>query len=173
MDRFRLTNDLLTGMDDIDAQHRMVIDLANRIVDQAAERGADAEFFDSLRFLSEYVQYHFAAEELAMQQTDFADYEQHCGQHRAFRERIGELIEISLEAESIAPLRDRVFVVVVGWLTRHVQMADKKLAKHLRSHAADMVARLPDTASLASSGMLDGRIDLERIDAGTQSAPDP
>jgi hemerythrin len=171
MDRFQLTNDLLTGIDDVDAQHRLIFDLANEIVDPTSERGGDTAFFDSLRFLSEYVQYHFAAEELAMQQTGFAEFEAHRSLHHEFRLQIGELIEISLESQSLSQVRTRLMLAVVGWLSDHIRIADKKLAKHLRAHAGDLVAALPDTDSLAKSGILDSRIDLNRIDVESKSAP--
>lgn len=135
MDRFQLTNDLLTGLEAVDSQHRMLFDLANQIVDPSSERGADAAFFSSLAFLAEYVEYHFATEELAMERTEYPAKSNHIAAHREFRELIGQFLERSLEEPSISELRRRLAQAVAGWLTDHIRIKDRALATHLRQNA--------------------------------------
>lgn len=159
MDRFQLTNDLLTGIDTVDSQHRMLFDLANQIVDPSSERGADAAFFASLAFLAEYVEFHFASEELAMTQTDYPMRAGHVAAHLEFRELVGEFLERSLEEPSITELRKRLTQAVAGWLTDHIRVKDRALATHLRAHAGEVGFVLPDQEALISAGYIQARTD--------------
>jgi hemerythrin len=157
MDRFAITNDLLTGADDIDAQHRQLFHLANSAVESAGEDGSDRQFFAALAFLSDYIQYHFAAEESAMAQSNFPEQEQHRRAHLGFREEIGELVEASLETSRIADLRQRLHALIAGWLTAHIRETDKILAAHLRRHALDGIGDWPSADELLAAGVIDAR----------------
>lgn len=169
MDRFILSDDLLTGMDDVDAQHRLLFELANQVVDPTSERGANAAFFASLAFLAEYVRYHFAAEEFAMKRAHYPEAERHCLAHVEFRALIGEFLEASLEEPSIADLRLRLTEAVEGWLTTHIRVADKALAGYLRLCASDGPATLPGTPTLIAAGFFDNGIDFTEIEAPSAS----
>ncbi len=158
MDRFILTDDLLTGMDDVDAQHRLLFELANQTVDPTSERGANAAFFASLAFLSEYVRYHFAAEEFAMKHAQYPEAERHCLAHVEFRALIGEFLEASLEEPSIANLRLRLTEAIAGWLTTHIRVADKALSGYLRLHAGDGAEDWPSADELMAAGAIDERM---------------
>lgn len=172
MERFPFTDDLLSGMDDIDAQHRMLFDLANQVVDPTSQRGADASFFASLAFLSEYVDFHFAAEELAMEQAAYPQRATHCRLHREFRAMIGGFVEASLEVSSITELRVQLTEVVSGWLTQHIRVADRALATYLRSHAGSETPVLPGVGKLVDAGYLDHAIDLGRAEFKSAVEPD-
>ncbi|HEY5959474.1 MAG TPA: hemerythrin family protein [Polyangiaceae bacterium] len=170
MDRFVFTDDLLTGMDDIDAQHRMLFELANQVVDPTTQRGADAAFFASLAFLSEYVQFHFAAENLAMQQANYPARDSHLAAHTAFRQRIAELLESALETVDISELRVRLQEAVTGWFAHHIRTADKALAQYLRLQAGSTLPPgLPDSDELVDSGFADKRVSWSVLRAAIDS----
>jgi hemerythrin len=133
MPRFRLTDELLTGIDGVDQQHRMLFELANRIVDPETERGADVAVFASLAFLSEYVQDHFAAEESAMAAVGYPDRDNHARAHDDFRKLIAVLLEQSLEERNITELRRSLARAVSVWLVHHVRVDDKAMAAYLRA----------------------------------------
>jgi hemerythrin len=170
MDRFAFTDDLLTGMDDIDAQHRMLFEFANQVVDPTTQRGADASFFTSLAFLSEYVQYHFAAESLAMQQANYPARETHLAAHAVFRRTIAELLEVSLETVDITELRLQLREAVTGWLAHHVRTADKALAQYLRLQASMMPPALPDPDELVTAGFAEKRVSWSVLRAAIDSS---
>lgn len=163
MDRFLLTDDLLTGVNDIDAQHRLLFELANRIVDPNTQQGNDESFLASLAFLAEYVQYHFAAEELAMQQSRDPNIQQHRAAHSEFRDELSGFLECSREVSSIAELRPRFEAAVLGWLFDHIRVTDKAMALHLRRHAGEKFASLPDADMLVAKGFAKSPIDLRRL----------
>jgi hemerythrin-like metal-binding protein len=157
MDRFVFTDDLLTGLDDVDAQHRQLFDLANRVVEHECHKGEDGQFFAALAFLSDYVQYHFAAEELAMKRASYPETELHQRAHQDFRELIGEFVEVSLEVPNVAELSARLTEVISGWLTAHIRAADRDLARYLRRHALDDVGGWPNAEQLMAAGVIDDR----------------
>lgn len=152
MARLKLSDDLLCGVDDIDAQHRRLFELANLALEPSLG-GTDATFFSSLAFLSEYVNYHFAAEELAMTQSGYPATHQHCRWHAEFRQLVAELLELSLEAADITELKVRLADAIGVWFAQHIRVADKALAAYLREHAGADSACFPDEAALIQAGI--------------------
>jgi len=158
MDRFILSDDLLTGADDIDAQHRQLFDIANRVFACARQCGnAEREFFDAVSFLSDYVHYHFAAEEHAMAELGYPERELHRQAHADFRQLLGEIVTESLEAPNVGDLSVRLGEMIEGWLTAHIGEADKALARFLRHLTAAGLDMLPSADVLAESGTINER----------------
>ena len=91
MKRFELTEDMLTGIPDIDAHHRTLLELGNRVMDTSIVKTGDKKVFDeALQFLADYVIYHFAAEEYVMSEYGYP----HDGNHRQWHERFkGEVLD--------------------------------------------------------------------------------
>ena len=147
MDRFQMTEDLLTGISDIDDQHRRLFELAQLTVEPDARREGDANFFKSVAFLSDYVHFHFASEALAMKRTSFPDRAEHCRDHAIFVNRLARIIESSLEAPSVLTLKTELTELISGWLRDHIRVADKGLARYLKQCAGDSPATLPDLSS--------------------------
>jgi hemerythrin len=164
MDPFAFTDDLLTGMDDIDAQHRMLFEFANQTVDPSTQRGADASFFASLAFLAEYVEYHFAAEALAMQRSDYPARAGHLSAHASFRQRIAAMLEASLETSDITSLRLELRDAISVWLAQHVRTADKAFAEFLRQQENHDLG-LPDADDLVEAGLVEKRISWSELRA--------
>lgn len=135
MDPFPFTDDLLTGLEEIDSQHRKLFELANRIADPSPPVAVDSTLLGSLAFLSEYVEEHFVAEELAMQEAAYPELTQHVKEHVELRKTIAGLLESALLVPSLDELKPALNDVVVGWLCGHIRVTDKAMAVHLRQLA--------------------------------------
>ncbi len=164
MEKFRLTDDLLTGVDDIDAQHRTLFKFANLIVDPSTRQGEDASFVRSLAFLVEYVHFHFAAEELAMKRSAYPEADQHAESHARFREKVAKFIDLSRDDASMSEVRDFLKAAIVGWLTEHIRVKDKALAMHLMRHAGEQPATLPNAEELVAAGLSSRPINLAELE---------
>jgi len=80
-----------TGIEEIDAQHRHLLDLAERlerVIEQSndqATMAAELEEMDTVRSiiaeLVEYASYHFDTEERYMRDNDYPEYDQHHQEH--------------------------------------------------------------------------------------------
>lgn len=165
MDQLLLTDDLLTGVDDIDAQHRKLFRYANLIVDPTTRQGQDDSLVRSLAFLVEYVHFHFAAEELAMKQSAYPETDGHARSHVRFRNKVAKFLEASRDEPSPSELRDFLKAAIVGWLTEHIRVNDKAFAVHLMGHAGGRAATLPNAEALVAAGLSNRPINLAQLEA--------
>ena len=160
MDQFVLTDALLTGVADIDNQHRMLFRLANQVVDPATLAGGPLVFMQLLAFLGGYVEYHFAGEELAMRQAAYPGLEKHVLWHGLF---CAEVEDIALQAQQSGvseQLVRRVSDAVQSWLTDHICVTDRQLADFLVDRAAHDSIHLPAEQQLRDAGMIPSDFDL-------------
>ena len=75
------SNELSVGIEEIDEQHKVLVDLLNQIHEAIQQRhGAEAtgEIIDRL---GEYTRIHFAVEESLMRILHYSEYERHKEEH--------------------------------------------------------------------------------------------
>ena len=118
-----------TGVGMIDAQHRILVDLINRL-EQTAGEPELVETADSiLHNLRQYSIYHFAAEETVMIREGYAGLEAHRQQHRDFVE---ELEGLEIDSLIDSPERGRDMLEFLRkWLVDHILKEDMKFARSL------------------------------------------
>ena len=155
MDQFQLTDQLLTGVGDIDEQHRKLFALANRLLETGTDSGGNRlAAMQALAFLGGYVDYHFAAEELAMRDSNFPGYAEHRTFHESFREQVGDIAE---EAQNGAPpdlMMRRVAALVADWLITHIRFMDHAFAAYLIGRSTTTSIHLPSADRLKDAGLV-------------------
>lgn len=134
MPAFVWNDNLNTGVDRIDDQHKVLVNSLNEAqatLGVLPERGALEEI---TRDLLSYALYHFDTEEQLMRDLGYGvarpeEMIRHIDEHRAFsrtvlniRERIGEDEPVS---------RDELIGFLTDWLVNHIQHIDKKLAEFI------------------------------------------
>ena len=154
MGRFKLTGTLVTGNQDIDHQHRTLLELGNRVVEPSAVDDNPALFHEALGFLAAYVDYHFASEEHVMRETGYPRYQQHREWHQRFRQEVAELVRLEQVDDDSKALRLRVSFAIEDWLLAHTQIMDAELAKFLRQQRGGTVVKFPDVRTLKQAGSL-------------------
>lgn len=119
----------LTGIGEVDNQHKKLIGLTNQL-DEAVQRQKGAEVVGRvLSDLTKYIAFHFGYEEILMDQIKYADSPAHISEHVEFAGKIEGFkksfdsgdSEVSVEVLNF--LRD--------WLTHHIMKTDRKLAQSL------------------------------------------
>jgi hemerythrin len=129
-------NDLLTGVDEIDLQHRELFARFNDLLTACNQGKGRAEIDRLLGFLRTYVATHFAAEEELQVASGFPDYAVHKAAHGTFTADLDRLLgQLHSEGPSL-PLVIQTNQMLVAWLIRHICRMDKALAEFLRSRAA-------------------------------------
>ena len=123
---------LLTGVEDIDRQHREMFERVGALLDASRNRRSREEVLRLLEFLGTYVVEHFSAEEREMERTGYARLEAHQLEHRQFVKEL-ELLRSELEVDGPGAL----FVIRVGnrvteWLREHIYRTDRVLGEWLR-----------------------------------------
>ena len=129
---------LAVGVPEIDAQHQELFRRADRLVSalRAGDRGAVQPL---VRYLTEYVVEHFAAEERYMREIGYPGLEGHRAAHDAFREDFAEMLA-DYERKGPTPLVAlSMHNWLSDWLRRHVGGLDVEIGRY-----ADAKRRGPD-----------------------------
>ncbi len=125
---------LLTGVDEIDRQHREMFARLDALLEATKHRRSKEEVLRMMEYLGGYVVDHFAAEEREMDRTAYPRAEAHRLEHRQFVKEL-EVLRQELATEGPSVL----FVIRVGnrvteWLREHIYRTDRLLGEWLREH---------------------------------------
>jgi hemerythrin-like metal-binding protein len=132
MKPLELTDDLKTGIVDIDDQHRQLFIWANEITSDEVILD-DSKFLETVDKLEEYVSYHFRAEEYAMDKYDYDKLEKHRAQHRRLMKEVTDLfIRFKREGASKG-LKVELQYLVADWYVLHIKEWDKPFAAFMKS----------------------------------------
>jgi hemerythrin len=121
---------LLTGVTEIDEQHRILVNTLNEANAKLAEN-TSLEFLEQItRDLLSYALYHFEMEEELMQEYGYrddsaADAESHLQQHRSFSGKV-VAVRDGLKAGTLIS-REDLLSFLNDWLVQHILNTDKKL----------------------------------------------
>ena len=127
------TDDLATGVDEIDEQHRELFRRINSLLESCNQGKGKKEIDGVVRFLEDYVETHFSEEERYMTKYGFPSYSGHKSQHLEFIENLSG-IKRKLDEEGPG-----LVVVVttnqmlVDWLKAHIRKLDKELGAFLKA----------------------------------------
>ncbi len=117
-----------TGIDVVDAQHRTLVALLNRMAQQFIDGSTEVQTRQILGELADYAEHHFSTEEavwLAAFGQD-AHLDSHQQRHRAFFEHIAHL---QVGQRPFQEVLDDLFGYLSSWLAFHILDSDKRMAK--------------------------------------------
>ena len=125
-------NDLDTGIDVIDAQHRRIIEMINHLHTAQATRDrlAIGEVIDEL---VDYTLSHFAFEEELMEEAGYTFTNAHKRVHEIFIKRVAEYRQRYQAGEDIA---DELKNMLSRWLINHIRGDDKAYAETIKRNLA-------------------------------------
>lgn len=142
MGHIEWTEALSVGIDAIDAQHRRLLDIINRLDDAVAAGGSAGGLSPVLAELEDYTKEHFSIEEEAFDETAYPEAKGHKAEHAAF---IGKLADFrkavpgagggmaggsGTEAPPTTETGPRpeaaMLAFLRSWLTRHISFSDKR-----------------------------------------------
>jgi hemerythrin len=124
---------LLTGIDEIDGQHRELFARIGALLEASRSGRSREEVVRLLEFLGSYVVDHFAVEERIMEEAGYPRLGGHRAEHLQFMK---ELAILRHELKSEGPTK--LFVIRVGnrvteWLREHIYRTDRILADWLKA----------------------------------------
>jgi len=118
------SNLFCVGVREIDDQHRVLVDLLNRL--GAAVDGNSTEIQgEILESLTQYVGRHFADEERLMIENGYEQAAAHLADHRRLTERVGQMSADFKQGK--APSMEALAIFLRQWLTFHILHTDKEL----------------------------------------------
>ncbi len=130
MARFEFTKDLETGNALIDREHRELLAAANKLMEACSSGKGRGQMSETVKFLNDYVERHFADEEKLQKQSGYPGYESHRAFHEKYKQTLREITAgISDSGISIADLAK--LNGHIGLLVTHIRTEDKKLGAFL------------------------------------------
>ncbi len=120
---------LSVGIDEIDEDHRKLIQIFN-ILNHAVAEGDSPEYLAAtLEELINCTVWHFSHEERLMLKYRYGETEQHKAEHRELIQTAKELQQGILQAGR--PMVGEQVEFLERWLTEHILTADGRLGSHL------------------------------------------
>jgi len=110
----------------LDEHHQKLFSVINLVYENVMNSREIDCVLPKIDQLSEYTNYHFAAEEQHMREMGFPGIEDHVARHREFTHTI-ETLRASYNNNDLEVSRD--LIIVLGeWLLQHVLKEDRKYA---------------------------------------------
>jgi hemerythrin len=127
------SDDLSVGIQEIDEQHKILVNLINRLFDETALNEADPRVIEEIMSeLIEYTVVHFAVEESLFRIFDYPEIETHIGHHHDLKVQVFEIQEKIKVDPSI--VNTELLIFLKNWLEHHIQQEDKLYASFLIEH---------------------------------------
>ena len=131
--KYEFTQDLVTGNELIDYQHRALIDAVNKLYAACAAGKARQEISSATAFLVSYTDTHFRDEERLQIQYRYPDHIMHKRAHDAFKDVVAGITrKLDEQGPTIAVIGE-VNTAVAGWLINHIKKEDTKVAAHIKT----------------------------------------
>jgi hemerythrin len=134
------TEDLSVGNETIDSQHRELFDRINDLVAAIKQKTCKYKIGDVIKFLDDYIVFHFGEEENIMLKHGYPGYQEHKAQHKIFLDNF-ETLKVELpkleggKKPGSYDLSVETNQVVVDWILLHIAGVDKKLGEFLKDAA--------------------------------------
>ena len=131
MKHLQLTDDILTGIEEIDNQHRELLAKGNAVLFPATGRLETKDILNELEFLIQYVDEHFSDEERLMEYYGYEKVLGHKKQHQRIRREVEGLFRKVKQTDSVESLASELYFLLSDWATYHINEWDKGYAAFL------------------------------------------
>ncbi|MBK9351934.1 MAG: hemerythrin family protein [Sulfuritalea sp.] len=123
------TDTLLTGIKEIDEQHKVMFDVIARLEQAVGAEDKWSAVHFALVELTSYVNIHFAVEEALLRLHDYPGLDAHIASHRAFSAALADIKKHSIRED----VSDAMTTLVKTWLAQHIGKEDIAYVPHLRN----------------------------------------
>ena len=117
-----------TGNPGIDGDHQRLIDLFNEFAQAVNSGKGKAAIRGVLDELADYTHYHFAREELLMQEADYPGYARHKKMHDGF---VKQVDDICAHLGGGGDFSTFILSFLSQWLSGHILGPDRQLGRYL------------------------------------------
>jgi hemerythrin-like metal-binding protein len=117
------------GLDEIDAQHKVLFDLINQLWHHMVQRSPLHAIMATIEELERYTLAHFTAEETFMRVIGYPHFDAHKKQHSAFILRVAKEKAAVTAGQGIS---FEVLTFLKDWLVDHILVSDKAYAEETK-----------------------------------------
>ncbi|MFI3219501.1 MAG: bacteriohemerythrin [Methylococcales bacterium] len=127
------SNELSVGIEEIDEQHKVLVNLINRLFDETVvhQAGTSVVMEEILHELIEYTVIHFAVEESLFRIFHYPETETHTRHHDELKAQVLDIQKKVKQGE--AAVNTELLMFLKRWLTNHILQEDKLYAPFLLS----------------------------------------
>ncbi len=128
------SDDLSLEIDEIDAQHKELLAMINRLHSATVSGDWSRQIVtltDILMGLIDYLQYHFATEEKYMILHEYPGYEEHHKEHSQFVAEVTSFSEAFKNGTK--GLSEEILSFLKEWYIRHITLSDVRFGVYLNS----------------------------------------
>jgi hemerythrin len=130
------TNDLNTGIDVIDRQHRRIVDYINNL--EIANAQQDLELIGKvLDDLVDYTLSHFAFEESLQEEAEYKFCKPHKKVHELFVRRVNEYVERFKLGDDVTA---EIHKMLSNWLINHIKRDDADYVSAVKANMIGIIA---------------------------------
>lgn len=116
--------ELSVGLQEIDEQHKVLVNLINKLFNEAILKKPDHAIIDGvLTELTQYTIIHFAVEESLFRIFDYPDNDSHQQQHERLK---SEVVKIQKKFKDGTVVDIELMHFIKKWLKQHIMIEDKK-----------------------------------------------
>ncbi len=133
MAKLAWSQDLETGIEVIDQQHKMIVDYINKLDDARASGQRNPIIAKVISDLVDYTVSHFAFEESMQEEARYPFLKAHKKVHDIFVKRVGEFQERFEKGEDISEELHR---LMFNWLFNHIKSDDADYVASVHSNLA-------------------------------------
>lgn len=123
---------LSVGVQEIDNQHKKLVEIINELHDAMKEGKGRKLLGDIIKRMEEYTVYHFGTEEKHFVEFHYEQAESHKAEHRGFIAKVEDFQKRF--SESNIELTIEVMNFLKDWLLNHIKVSDKKFTKCFNEH---------------------------------------
>ena len=117
------------GVDELDDQHKQLINMINQLKDIKNISVGSESISTTLAEMTKYMDYHFKAEEKYLIDSGYPDFLSHSKQHNEFMEKTMEFCQDTIDRKEDVP--EKIHSYLMLWLTNHILKSDMKYKSHL------------------------------------------
>jgi hemerythrin-like metal-binding protein len=118
-----------TGIEDVDYEHREMIELINELHANLSNKSSGMSIIDFLGEINARISAHFALEEKVMRERDYDQYRDHKEDHERLLEEIRDIMD---DYEDQARFDEHAFALrLTRWFTEHFKTKDARFHKHM------------------------------------------
>lgn len=125
------TQQLSVSVEEIDKQHKRLVNLINMLHDSMRMGKGKEVLGKVLEELTDYTVYHFESEEKLLMQNDYPSYAMHKKEHENLTKQVKEIKEKFDRGDTVITVEFMGFLR--DWLNNHILQVDKKYSDFLNS----------------------------------------
>ncbi|MEN8132130.1 MAG: bacteriohemerythrin [Pseudomonadota bacterium] len=119
-----------TGIEDVDYEHRELIDLINGLYTRLSKKGSSITVLEFLGEIYARISAHFALEEKIMRERKYDQYEDHKEDHERLLDEIRDIMD---DYENRAFFNEQTFAESLNrWFVDHFRSKDARFHKYLK-----------------------------------------